>query len=203
MNHLNVRALALSTVAVALLAGCATNSHDLGPSNNIAGSTGAQNLVNGVPVGSWGCKWVNDTPVMTFTIRSSLMFDARGGGHLMSVFDGAYKGGYKFGVGKFTGLRRVTWQTASHYTKISRVGNELYCYRQPTSQASLVSGNPAGYSLRDYMSLGGGLTGGAYDAIWGKRNDAGLDVYSIQGKNLVLENSTDGRRWLFKVGSVR
>lgn len=203
MNPTTLRHLTLTTLAAVLLGGCATSSHDLGPSNNVVGATGAQNLASGVPVGSWGCKWVNDTPVMVFTIRSTLILDARGGGHLMSVFDGAYKSGYSFGVGKFRGLKRVTWQTNLRYTKVSRVGQELYCYRQPSSQAQLVSGNPAGFSLRDYKSLGGGLTGGAYEAIWGKGNDAGLDVYKIEGKNLVLENSTDGRRWLFKVGSVR
>src|SRR6187397_342905 len=132
---LTTRTIALAAVLALTLAGCSTTSHDLGPNRTAAGATGGGVTASGVPTGNWYCRFVANNFNNVFTITSTLMITPEGTGHINTSFDAAFKGGYRFGVGKFAGRQRISWTTTSHYTKIAKVGNELYCYREARVRA--------------------------------------------------------------------
>lgn len=147
------------------------------------------------PTGSWYCIFPARSPHGTVTITSTLTIAPDGTARWRHVTKSAMDSGYFILRGKFQGLTEVSWTTATSGPphRVVRVGNELYIYNNKTDD-KLVSGSPPGFTLYDYQNLG---VAGAYTRL-DKPGDGGVDIYLIDGKNLVLAASTDRRRYIFK-----
>jgi hypothetical protein len=94
----------------------------------------------------------------------------------------------------------VAWTTEKKYfpDQVKRVGNEIMIYSTPSRNSTvLTTGNPVGHTLKDYDTVGGVLPDGLSKTS-GLGIEGGVCIYDIKGKDLILKNSYDGNRWLFK-----
>jgi len=124
-----------------------------------------------------------------------MRIDASGHDTTDATFILEWPAGMEIGNGKFAGLKRLEWTQRNSAASIKRIGNKLFFYGDPNSKPTLVRGTPAGYSLYDYQSLGG-VNPDAVKAF--DSTGPAVSIYEISGKNLILTNSTDGNRWLYK-----
>jgi hypothetical protein len=209
MNSYRLARFSLLATTALLLSSCAneggfgglsSSPDNLGPAKTVASAIGNQTM-NGVPIGTWLCQYVNPVPVGTATVRANLIIRDDGSALLRITSLSEFKGGYSIGMGKFAGLKRVMWLTEKRYpaNAVKRVGEEIMIYSDPNHHhVQLVSGTPAGYTLNDYETLGAGK-GERFTKMLSSI-EGGVTIFKIQGKNLVLENSEDGSRWLYRRG---
>lgn len=197
VNTRTLSILAGLTSAALSLPSCTTTGggHNLGPTDTAQGAIGLKSM-DGIPVGGWVCVYKVRNENNTVNIRSMVHIDADGSAAQLSTFDCAFDQGWSFGAGKFAGMRRVVWSTKTKYHSAKRVGDEIYLYCHPGEKSILTSGNPPGHTLRDFMTLGGLLDKPVDELAGGPKG--GVTIMKIKGRDLVMENSTDGSRWLYK-----
>jgi hypothetical protein len=167
------------------------------------GGGGSSNATTpeGVPTGTWRCVVVNKFPVGTATITGTLSILPDGRHSFSEKLDVRYtKSNVSIGMGLFRGRKSVSWSTQRPPGgKVARVGEKLFVYKNPNAKR-LVSGDPPGYTLVDYRSLG--IPGADPFGLNAAEKRGSLDdaptVYSFKGRDLVLRNSTDGNLWLYK-----
>jgi len=77
---------------------------------------------------------------------------------------------------------------------VKKIGDKIYAYSDPSGKSRLVRGDPPGFTLNDYETFGGAMPDGI-DAYAG---GPGVSIFQISGKDLILTNSEDNNRWLYK-----
>jgi len=152
----------------------------------------------GLPVGTW--RWESAigggaTPKVVFTSIVSITSDGRT--HSQFTSYSAEKAGSQIGYGKFAGRDHVSWTIAADAQKTVRVGDEIYVYPDPAHRTRLVGGDPPGYSLEDYQSLGGILSPKERKA-WGDPNAIEIAIFKIQGRDLLLLTAFNKTQLLYK-----
>ncbi len=168
-----------------------TGSSDPGP---VASTTPGDSTT--IPTGRWKSVYTLPMkPLKKCELLVEMRIDANGKDTTDATFTLEWPPGMEIGNGKFSGLRRVQWTQRNSAASIKRVGNKLFFYGDPNAKTMLVRGTPPGYSLRDYQTLGGVNPDGvkAFDTT-----GSGVSIYEISGRDLILTNSTDGNRWLYK-----
>ena len=146
-------------------------------------------------MGKWICVYDAKIPNMrTSTLKVELHIIENGTGYGVLTF--TYQGlpGKAFTAGSFKGQNAVSWTETRPSGQAKRVGDKLFIYPDKKGGATLVKGSPAGFTLHDYETMGGALPQGIFSAGYA----AGVSVYQISGKDLILESSQDNNRWLYK-----
>jgi hypothetical protein len=179
--------LACAALCVAATSCSTTGSSDAPPAE--AGS-------NAIPAGRWKSVYTLPMkPLRRCELQVDMRIDANGRDTTDATFLLEWPAGMEIGNGKFAGQKRIQWTQRNSAASIKRVGNKLFFYGDPNRKPTLVRGTPAGFSLTDYQSLGGINPDGvkAFDST-----GPTVSIYEISGKDLILTNSTDGNRWLYK-----
>src|SRR5262249_19656241 len=146
-----------------------------------------------LPVGTWRRELSHNGLDVQQTITSTVSITAKGAEHVQHAFVYTWTSGCP--SGKFAGRPRVSWTQASDAGKVVRIGDEIYIYPDPASKARLLAGDPPGYSLEDYESLGGTRPA----QVRGGRGDPNMiDIFKIQGRDLLLLDSVDHKKYLFQ-----
>ena len=156
------------------------------------GSKQAREATTRLPAGSWSFNFsVDNKRNATTTAKGTLTIQPNGLAFSTVTTEHKLYSGLTVTVGKFRGVNRIVYTTSAP-AKVKRVGDELYAL--PAGKEKLVSGNPPGYTLWDYETLGGVLPELAKKDI----SDEGASIYRIAGRDLVLMNSYDGKKYLLK-----
>ncbi len=179
----------LLPVASILLAACSTTGSTSGTQQGGADSSA-------IPTGKW--RSVYRLPIDGIKkLEGDFLFQLppSGKGFTDATVVMELKPGQQFGTGKFRGLNRITWTERKYSGKVSREGNKLYVYSDPNSRAQVIRSTPPGYSSQDFWTVGGVNPDGvnAFDST-----GPGVSIFEIVGKDLILTNSSDGNRWLYK-----
>ena len=137
----------------------------------------------GVPRGRWEYRIVENVKTqyargpIVYILGFTLKADATG-----STIIGLEYNGTPVTAGLFKGKSHVKALSACPITKATRDGDKLFLYSGGTF--NLVSGDPAGYTIKDYAT-GGGLTPEAtIDTMF--QSFYGVTVFKIDGDSLVF-----------------
>lgn len=188
-----IQNLIRSGFASALILGlcsCATTD----PGGGAAG-TPWKTTSDGIPIGRWKTEIRATLPPLKLvktTVVLTLKPDGTGYREITMHYE--FPPGISVAHGKFKGTRVVKWTDRKTVGKVKRIGDKIYFYGDPNANAQLLEGYPPGYTLHDYETLGGAAPQGI-DATSGS---VGVTILLISGKNLILTNSTDNNRWLYK-----
>jgi hypothetical protein len=181
----------LTIVALPVLACGLISCRTTAPDSSAPPATGP----TGIPVGRWATVYEFPAPVFKVSnLRNVITLRPDGTGFRTSTYHYEYKPGYSISQGKFKGYRMLKWTETKTVGTVKRLGDKIYMYGDPKAKASLVEGYPAGFALDDYYTFGGALPQG----ISAYSSGPGVSIFSMSGKDLILENSDDNHRWLYK-----
>lgn len=150
---------------------------------------------DGLPVGAWRKETIADNSAAHSIFTSTVSITSDGRGHWQHTYLITWKFGRQIGYGKFAGRTRLSWTIAADARKTARVGDEIYMYPDPAGKTRLLGGDPPGYSLEDYQSMGGTISPQERNG-WAIQNS--IDIFKIQGRDLLLLDSEDKKQYLFK-----
>jgi hypothetical protein len=186
--------MVVAMAAVFSLSACSTTE-----TNSSGGGVAPwKTTTEGIPVGRWktviepkgsGMKVARATNV--------IVLRPDGTGYRETTWEYALPSNMSLSSGKFKGRKSLSWTDQKTVGTVKRVGEKLFMYGDPKAQSRIVRADPPGYTLKDYVTFGG-ANPDLWNDNYGDNAETGITIFEISGKDLIMTNSGDNNRWLYK-----